>query len=358
MGSWPALADDLEPGSLEAACRESLAYLEAADPARSVAFGSESFTMAEMAVTVRRGCSILTTETDPERRRQLLASEFRLMRSVGRDGHGEVLFTGYFEPLLEARRTPEEPFIHPVYGLPPDHLEVDWQAFGLDNPGHRLVGRVEGRKVIPYPDRTAIDGEGALPADTPVLGWVADPVELFFLHVQGSGTLVFDDGERLRAGYADTNGRDYVSIGRILIAEGAIPAEEMSMQAITAWLEAHPEERERILGANPSYVFFRPLEADGGPLGCYGRPLTAGRSIATDRGLFPAPILGWVRGTLPAAQAGDPPVAFARFVLNQDTGGSIRGPGRVDLFWGTGDAAGDRAGRTANRGEPYFLLPR
>lgn len=358
MGSWPVLADDLEPESLQAACRESLTYLEAADPAGPVAFGSESFTMAEIAVAVRRGCDILTTESDPERRRQLLESDFRLMRSVGRDGRGEVLVTGYFEPILEARRSPVGRFVHPVYGLPPDHLEVDWKAFGLDNPGHRLVGRVEGRKVIPYPDRTAIDGEGALPAGTPVLGWVADPVELFFLHVQGSGTLVFADGERLRAGYADTNGRAYVSIGRLLIAEGVIPAEEMSMQAIIAWLEAHPEERARILGANPSYVFFRPLEADGGPLGCYGRPLTAGRSIATDRGLFPAPVLGWVRGTLPAAHAGDPPVPFARFVLNQDTGGSIRGPGRVDLFWGAGDAAGDRAGRTANRGELYFLLSR
>jgi membrane-bound lytic murein transglycosylase A len=160
----------------------------------------------------------------------------------------------------------------------------------------------------------------------------------------------------VRAGYAGTNGRIYRSIGRLLIDDGLVSTGEMSMQAIRSYLEDHPEDLRRVLSFNPSYVFFRPLPAVGGPLGCYGEPVTGGRSIATDRRLFPAPVLAWIRTSVPTSAGADE--SLAGFVLNQDTGGSIRGPGRVDLFFGRGDEAGELAGRTRHLGELYFLIPK
>ena len=353
---WPRLDDDLDGASLAAACEPSLAYLERLPADRVLRFGPVERRADELARGLRRACGILSAAAGPDERAARLRDEFLLLRSVGRDGRGEVLFTGYYEPVLEARRTPEGDFVHPVYGVPGDLVTVELADFGVEGPPSRLTGRVEERRLRPYPDRETIDFDAGLAAGTEVLGWVADPVDLFFLHVQGSGTLSFPDGARLRAGYAATNGRPYRSIGRLLVDDGLVSPEAMSMQAIRAYLAANPDELRRVLAFNPSYVFFRPLPAAGGPLGCYGEPVTAGRSIATDRSLFPAPILAWVRGRVPAADGGEAPLA--RFVLNQDTGGSIRGPGRVDLFFGRGAEAGELAGRTKHGGELYFLVPR
>ncbi len=251
---------------------------------------------------------------------------------------------------------PSPDFKHPVYVIPEDLVTVDLRDFGIAAEGRRIIGRVDKQRLVPYFDRDDIDFDARLAAGTEVLGYVDDPVDVFFLHVQGSGTLVFPDGERSRAGYAATNGRAYRSIGRLLIDDGLVSREEMSMQAIRAYLEENPDDLRRVLAFNPSYVFFRPLPAEGGPLGCYGEPVTGGRSIATDRSLFPAPVMAWIKTSVPSLDGDDEPLA--RFVLNQDTGGSIRGPGRVDLFFGQGDDAGEVAGRTKHLGELYFLLPK
>jgi membrane-bound lytic murein transglycosylase A len=352
---WPVLTDDLSSTDLEQACAASLGYLEAVPADRLFGFGPVERTAAELAAGVRRGCGILISTEEVEARRIALQAEFELFRSSGRDGRGEVLFTGYYEPLLEARREPGAGFETAIYGVPEDLVTVDLSEFGLETDPARIVGRLDRRRLVPYPDREAIDFGAGLPADAEVLGYVADPVDVFFLHVQGSGTLVFTDGSRIRAGYAATNGRPYRSIGGLLIDQGTITREAMSMQAIRGFLERNPHEIRRVLSHNPSYVFFRPLPAVGGPLGCYGQPVIGGRSIATDRRLFPAPAMAWIRATIPGPD-GDRPIE--RFVLNHDTGGSIRGPGRVDLFFGRGDAAGDLAGRTKHLGELYFLLPK
>jgi membrane-bound lytic murein transglycosylase A len=351
---WPALGDDLDAESLAAACASSMDYFERLPGGRSFSFGNVKRTAAELASGVRRSCELAVLP--PTERRRAFQDEFILLRSVGRDGRGDVLFTGYYEPLLDARELPGEPFLYPVYGVPDDLVTVRLGDFGVEADRDRLVGRVDQRRLIPYPDRDAIVYGSALPQGVDVLGWVDDQVDLFFLHVQGSGTLLFDDGSRLRAGYATTNGRPYRSIGRLLIDDGLVSAEDMSMQAIRAYLAENPEEVRRVLGFNPSFVFFRPLPPSGGPLGCYGVPVTGGRSIATDRSLFPAPVLAWVSAVIPSGN--DREREIERFVLNHDTGGSIRGPGRVDLFFGQGDEAGDLAGRTKHGGELYFLLPK
>jgi membrane-bound lytic murein transglycosylase A len=353
---WPVLEDDLEVDSLVAACQQSLAYLERVPSDRTYRFGDETFTAAELATATRRVIEIVTTENDPAARTDRLRDEMRLMRSRGRDNHGEVLFTGYYEPLMPARKEAGEPFIHPVYALPDDLLTIDLADFGLEIDRKPLVGRVDGRRVVPYPDRDAIDFDDALTGKAGVIGYLSDLVDLFFLHVQGSGTLLFPSGEKVRAGYAGSNGRAYRSIGRLLLDEKVMTVEEMSMQAIKRWLADNPEEVRRVLAHNPSYVFFRALPTSGGPLGCYGLPVTAGRSIATDRRIFPAPVVAYIVGTMPSASGDD--VSFARFAVNQDTGGAIRGPGRVDIFFGAGDQAGELAGRTKHLGRLYFLLPR
>jgi membrane-bound lytic murein transglycosylase A len=353
---WPELGDDLDPASLDEACTASLAFFDRLPAERVFGFAAEQRTAAELARGVAEACEIVLSATDPGDLGRRLQNEFLLLRSTGRDGHGEVLFTGYYEPVLDARRSSSDGYERAVYGIPDDLITVDLADFDVEVDPPRLVGRVDGRRLVPYPDRDDIDfGEG-LVSGAEILGFVADPVDVFFLHVQGSGTLVFPDGGRLRAGYAATNGRPYRSIGRLLIDDGLVTSEEMSMQAIRAYLEQHPDDVRRVLAYNPSYVFFRRLAADGGPLGCYGEPLSAGRSIATDRRLFPAPVLGWIRATVPSLEGADE--SIARFVLNQDTGGAIRGPGRVDLFFGQGEEAGELAGRTKHLGELYFLLPK
>jgi len=352
--SWPTLADDLQGLRLAEACAPSVEYFGRVPSDRVFSFGRHQRTAAELARGVRRACEI--AELTASERKAAFQREFLLLRSTGRDGLGEVFFTGYYEPLIEARREAMPPFTHPVYGVPGDLVTARLADFGVDAGPARIIGRVEGGRLKPYPERSAIDSGSGFTRDVDVLGWVDDPVDVFFLHVQGSGTLVFDDGERLRAGYATTNGRPYRSIGRLLIDDRLVSSDEMSMQAIRAYLEENPNDLDRVLGYNPSYVFFRPLPSDGGPLGCYGEPVTGGRSIATDRRLFPAPVMAWISTTVPALDGDDRPVA--RFVLNQDTGGSITGPGRVDLFFGQGDEAGALAGRTKHLGDLFFLIPK
>jgi len=355
-GDWPILTDDLGPESLAAACRSSIEYLDRLPPDESLSFGPVARTAAELARGTRRACAIIARSATPRQRQRALEDEFLLLRSAGRDGRGEVLFTGYYEPLLEARRDASGEFEHPIYGVPGDLVTADLGDFGVVTDSPRIAGRVEGRRFVPYDDREAIDFGAALPDDVEVLGYVDDPVDAFFLHVQGSGTLIFPDGSRIRAGYAESNGRPYRSIGRLLIDDGLVGREEMSMQAIRGYLGEHPDDLRRVLAYNPSYVFFRPLAAEGGPLGCYGEPVTGGRSIATDRRIFPAPVVAWINAVMPVPGGGDG--SMARFALNQDTGGSIRGPGRVDLFFGQGDEAGELAGRTKHLGELFFLLPK
>ena len=274
----------------------SLSYFDALPQDRVFNFGVEERTAGQLAAGFRRFQELVRDEPDRELLTRVLKEEFVLLSSVGRDGRGEVLFTGYYEPLIEARREPESPFEHPVYGVPDDLVTVDLEAFGLEKPPRAVVGRVEDHELIRYADRGEIDFGSGLEGPAPVLGYLADPVDVFFLQVQGSGTLIFPDDTRLRAGYAASNGWDYRSIGRLLIDDGLIPREEMSMQAIRAYLAARPDEIERVLAYNASYVFFRPLESEGGPLGCYGVPVTAGRSIATDRAALSGPGGGVDRG--------------------------------------------------------------
>ena len=353
---WPVLRDDMDQAGLQEACSQSLAYLRRVPPERRFYFGPLTINAARMIEGIVRLQEIFALYPDPAARTEALREEFVLLKSVGSDGKGRVLFTGYYEPVVPASRMPQPPFVYPLYALPEDMVFIDLSLFDKKLPKRRLVGRLKGSKVLPYHDREAIDFKKALKGKAEPLAYLADPVEAFFLHIQGSGQVVFPDGEHLRLGYAASNGQPYRSIGRYLISKGLMDPDNMSMQAIKKFLEDKPDLMREVLSHNPSYVFFRPLPAYGGPLGCYEVPLTAGRSIATDRRFFPGLAPAFVKGEVPAPGGGVE--GLSRFVFNQDTGGAIRGPGRVDLYFGTGIKAGELAGRTKNVGELYFLAPK
>ncbi|MCH7554536.1 MAG: murein transglycosylase A [Proteobacteria bacterium] len=287
--------------------------------------------------------------------RQFFEAYFTPFRMTDQ-GDSEGLFTGYYEPLLNGAAAPGGRFTVPIHGLPPDLVSVDLGLFSDDLGSRKIIGRVVGGALLPYPRRGEI-AAGALRGKAPVLAWVDDPVDAFFLHVQGSGRIGLDGGGVMRVGYAGANGRAYVSIGRALIDNGAIRREDVTLQSIRAWLAANPGQAADILALNPSYVFFRELVGDG-PLGAQGVALTPGRSLAVDRRFLPlgAPI--WLDIMAPSAVPDAPDRVLRRLVIAQDTGGAIKGPLRGDLFWGFGPEAESIAGRMKHPGGYVLLLPK
>ncbi|CAO0823146.1 membrane-bound lytic murein transglycosylase A [Desulfarculales bacterium] len=350
---WPLLADDLDPGSFHEACQQSLTYLRRLPADKPFDFGVRFYSAVELIAGLMRLQDVLVRFPEAKARTEALKREFILLRSVGFDGQGRVLFTGYYEPILIGRKSSVPPFVYPLYAVPGDLANVDLSQFGEDLPRKKLVGQVKEHQVRPYPDREAIDFDGAIKGQAEPLAYLDDMVEAFFLHIQGSGQVKFPDGSRTRLGFAASNGRSYRSIGSLLADEGLMNRDEMSMQDIKALLAQRPELRRRVLSQNPSYVFFRKLSPEGGPLGCFEMPLTPGRSVALDRRVFPGLAPGFILGTRPAQGGGTAP--FARFILNQDTGGAIRGPGRLDLYFGSGSEAELLAGRMKHAGQLFFF---
>lgn len=268
---------------------------------------------------------------------------------------GTGIMTGYYEPILRGAPGPSDAFRTPLFARPPELVEQPING----NPLRRRFGMMVEGRIEPFHDRAAIE-TGALAGRGLELVWVDDPTDAFFLHIQGSGRVVMPDGEVLRVGFAGQNGRAYVPIGRLLIERGEIPREQMSMQALRAWLGGAGQDRAlELMRANPSYVFFRRVEGltlDQGPIGALGVPLTPQRSVAVDRAFIPLGVPLFVTMRDPAARRDAQPAG--RLVVAQDTGGAIRGPARTDFFWGWGPEAGERAGRMRDEAEVFVLLPR
>jgi len=270
---------------------------------------------------------------------------------AGDNREAEGLFTGYYVPELKGSRTRSARYHVPIYRVPDDLVTADLGLFKKDLKGIRIAGKVEHGRLKPYDSRAEID-RGALSGRGLEILYVDNPVDAFFLHIQGSGRVVLDDGSATMIGYAGTNGRPYVAIGRELVTSGAMAKEDVTMQSIRAWLAAHPGEAEKTMAANPSYVFFHELPGDG-VVGAAGVALTPGRSLAVDHRFLPYGVPLWLDSRDPAT--GEP---LRRLLVAQDTGGAITGPVRGDVFWGFGREAGERAGRMEDRGRYYLLLPR
>ncbi len=285
--------------------------------------------------------------------RAFFEQHFQPWRVTQADGGDEGLVTGYYEPLLRGSRSFSPRYRYPLYAPPDDLLVVDLAALYPELRSLRLRGRLQGNRVVPYYTRAEIEA-GAAPLRGKEVAWVDDPVELFFLQVQGSGRLQLENGEVMRIGYADQNGHPYVSIGRWLIERGELSADKASMQGIKDWGRRNPERLPELLNANPSFVFFRELpNQDGGPIGSLGVPLTPERSIAVDPRGVPLGAPVWLATTRPNST-----VPLNRLMLAQDTGSAIRGNVRADFFWGYGDDAGRLAGAMKQRGRMWVLLPR
>lgn len=356
---YPEFSDDMAYDGLEQCILQSILYLKKVPDARKFRFGEDVFDAAHMIRSMEHFLRFIQTKPSKQQLRKYISSNYLVYRSVGSGNPGQVLFTGYYEPFLEGSIEKSTEYQFPIYARPSDLTTIDLSLFLPEFKGKTIVGRYTDQTVVPYYDRKDIEYKGILEGKAMEIAWLKDQVDLFFLQIQGSGKICLDNIEIIHVHYHATNGRPYRSIGKMLIDNGKIPREEMSMQKIRAYLHDHPEEAETVLNYNPSYVFFK-IEQDG-PIGSLGVKLTPGRSVALDRRLFPLAGLAFVETKKPLIN-GDEKIHswtdFARFMLNQDTGGAIKGPGRADLFWGDGIYAEIAAGHMQHDGEIYFLILR
>ena len=351
--AYPTLYDDLNYEGLNHGIQMSLGYLRKVPRDRAFVFGADSYTVAHLIRSLEVFQEFIQAGPSADRVTNMVRRDFYVYRAAGVSE--KVLFTGYYEPVLTGSLKETAIYRYPIYSRPDDLVTVELSAFSAKYSGETLVGRYTGQTLVPYYDRKTIENREIFKGNA--LAWVSDPVDLFFLHIQGSGKIMLDHGKTLNVHYHTTNGHPYRSIGKVLIDQGKIPKSEISMQAIRAYLKSHPQDRETVLNTNLSYVFFK-IETDG-PLGNLNVPLTPGRSIAVDKKIFPLAALMYIQTQKPAmTEAGQLGSweEFGRFALNQDTGGAITGPGRADVFWGNGPYAELAAGHLQHRGNMYFLI--
>lgn len=264
------------------------------------------------------------------------------------------LITGYYEPVLNGARTRGGKYQTPLYAVPDDLLTIELGDLYPSLKGERVRGKLQGKRVVPYPDRAQLTDGRALAGKE--LVWVDSAIDAFFLQIQGSGRVQLTDGTTVRLAYADVNGQPYKAIGRQLVASGDLTLEQATAQGIRQWLADHPERQAEVMNSNPSVVFFREekiTDAALGPRGSLGVPLTPGRSVAIDARLLPLGAPLFLVATHPVTGA-----PLQRLVVGQDTGGAIRGAIRADLFFGLGAEAGDLAGRMRSDGQLWLLWPR
>ncbi|MGA7144483.1 MAG: MltA domain-containing protein [Desulfobacterales bacterium] len=354
---YPGFLDDMDYDGLENCIRQSISYLNRVAPTAEFRFGQDVFNTPHMIRSLEHFLDFIRTKPLEDQLIKYIRDNYLVYTSIGSDNSKQVLFTGYYEPALEGSLKKDATYKFPIYARPDDLTTVDLSLFSPQFQSKTIVGRYTNHSVIPYYDRREIENDRLLEGKTKVIAWVKDPIDLFFLQIQGSGKIYLDNGKTVNVHYHATNGQPYRSIGKLLVDEGKIPIEEISMQKIRHYLHDHPQEVEAVLNYNPSYVFFK-IEQNG-PIGCLEVELTPGRSIALDRRLFPAGALAFIETQKPLI-SGDGIIrkwtVLSRFVLNQDTGGAIRGPARADIFWGSGPYAEIAAGHMQEHGSLYFLI--
>jgi membrane-bound lytic murein transglycosylase A len=325
------------------AIAHSLDYLDT--PAAAAAYDQypvPGFSRDRVRRSLQRFRQLLLDARSPAQLQAAVWREFEFYQSVGLDGQGTVLFTGYFEPTYQASRTPTAEFRYPLYRRP-----ADLEQWSLPHPSRRQLEGVDGLQGSQGPLRGL------------ELVWLRDRLEAFLVQVQGSARLQLTDGSTMTVGYAGRTEYPYTSIGRQLVNDEQIAEEALSLPALIAYFQTHPEALDRYLPRNDRFIFFR--ETGGAPpLGSLNVPVTPERSIATDKTLMPPGALALIQVPLPYRDTDGTlePHLVSRFVLDQDTGGAIQGAGRVDVFMGTGSAAGDRAGLVNHSGHLYYLLLR
>ncbi|MEQ9372845.1 MAG: murein transglycosylase A [Coleofasciculus chthonoplastes F3-SA18-01] len=332
-----------QPGDRQALLKSidhSLRYL--ATPTAAAAYQNypiPGITLERVRRSLVRFRQLLLTSNSPAELQAAVNQEFEVYQSVGNDDQGTVLFTGYFEPIYAASRTPSAEYRYPLYRLPTNFNT--WKT--------------------PHPTRADLEGVDGFGENSPLNGlelvWLRDRFQAFLIHVQGSARLQLPDGSVMSVGYAGKTDYPYTSVGRELVKDGKLPLDGLTLPVLLDYFSQFPSELDYYLPRNQSFVFFR--ETNGAPAtGSLGVPVTAERSIATDKSLMPPGALALIQTRIPYPNAQGQLESrwVSRYVLDQDTGSAIKGPGRVDIFMGTGVLAGDRAGVISGNGNLYYLL--
>lgn len=335
-------AYDSRDAALDLAVRRSLSWFEAASARTHFPVEGVTFDRAKASVT--RFADVLGESADREQFITSIMSQFSLYESVGWDGSGIVLFTGYYSPEFKASATRSGAFQYPLYKLPPDLVKEP--ATGLP------LGRRVNGAVVPWPTRREIEESGLL-AGTELV-WLSTPLDVYIIHVNGSAKLLLQDGSTIYVGYAGKTDRPYTGLGSTMVKRGLISADRLSLPAMRAYFAEHPEQAQPMIYENENYVFFQEYAPGLWPAGSLGVTVTEKRTLATDKAIFP-------RGGVVIADTQVPTYAgtarpFTQFMLDQDTGGAIKAPGRADIFMGIGPAAELIAGRQYMEGRLYYLF--
>lgn len=351
----PSIQDDMDDKSLIIAATRHLDYLKTLPPDTITRLGQDFCSKDCLLESMETFLDILKQKPSPEEFAHAVRENFILYQASGRDKgkKGEMLITGYYEPLLEGSLTRKDPFIHPLYTAPDSLLTYRDPATGTKTTGREDTARGK----VPFWTRAEIE-EGNLLAGSELV-YLKDPVDAFILHVQGSGKVRLRDGSQRAIQFEATNGREYKSIGKLLVDENKMSREEATMPTIRHYLQQNPDEQKRILHHNPRFVFFQWNKKKESPTGSIGLPLTAGRSIAVDPASLPTGVMAYLISQKPVLDKKGQLLRWEtmqRFVLPQDTGAAIKGAGRADLFWGNGHYAETAAGNMKEQGQLYFLV--
>jgi len=344
----PAMIPDFtfacyEVAELREAVGRSLNYLS--KPSSRQFFPYGNVTHEQAAASLQALAELLDSGVAGRELAARIRDTFDVYISVGCDNRGTVLFTGYYTPIFEGSLERTAQFQHPLYKQPADLAKAD--------DGAILGRRGAGGTFTPYASRSELTTSGDLANNE--LVWLSDPFEVYVAHVQGSAKIRLADGRLITVGYAANNGHEYKSIARKMVSDGVMRSDQLSLKAMIDYFKSHPGEAERYIAQNPRFVFFQRSEGD--PRGSLNEPVTTMRTIATDKSIYPRGCLAFLSTDLPSAASSTVMQRkFTGFVLDQDTGGAIRAPGRCDVYMGVGDEAGRRAGHTYQEGRLYYLF--
>lgn len=364
VSDFPVFTDLPPKAGLISSAEKSIAYFASLSSTKKFyQVGDRKVTPALLADSLREFIRILKgTENERDLNRKI-REKFDLFQSVGQDGNGKVVFSSYYEPVLEASRVRTKEFRFPLYRKPADLVEVDLELFDeFKWRGERIFGRVEKDKVVPYFTREQIDYKKVLAGKGLELVWLKDRIDVMDLHIEGSARLAFRDGSEARVHYAGTNGLTFKGWVTLLVNSGVIGKDEVTHERAKKYIEEHPEIEPWVLSSNKRYTFFELQNLKNsaeGPRGTMGAPLTGGRSVAIDQKLVPLGALIYMSVSMPRVKKDGTVLGIfpdSRFALCQDTGGAILGPGRVDFFSGTGPAAKAIATSMWEPGTFYLLL--
>ncbi|MEN8153714.1 MAG: MltA domain-containing protein [Acidobacteriota bacterium] len=353
-----AISDNGDKEELIRSIDHSLNYIKKIPDDTIFQFGSDKYNKNEMEGSLKDFRTELLKHGLSEKFFRFVRENYNFYEAAT----GKVLYTGYFEALLKGSMERTEQYKYPLYRKPLDLVTIELSRFSslknIKGLPKLLRGKLnEDNRITPYYSRSEIDSEKALLNKDLELIWTNNPVDLFFLHIQGSGIIELEGGDKIRVNYAGTNGHPYRAIGRFLVEKGICTYKDLSMQFIKKYIKENPDEAEEIFNYNPSYIFFRKVEE--GPVGSLGVPVTPYRSIATDKYIFPKGSICYISTKLPEFDKNDSisgRTEFSGFALNQDTGGAIRSPGRADLFTGNGKKSELTAGHLKEEGKLYFLI--